>query len=748
MTARPFSDRFAFVMAWLASPSFWPVVGCLAFLPLAVLPLQGQPQRSKPVQAEAPTPVAGKPAVANRPAAVAGRAATGAWKNLKFGKLGDVKIPEIESFTLPNGLKVYLLENKSLPLVNGLALVRTGTLLEPADKTGLFGIAGEVLRTGGTTEKSGDLLDEELEAIAASVESGISDNLATVSFNCLKENTDQVMGIFHSVLTSPGFRQDKLDLLKTQYRSAIARRYDDADSIHGSEFSSLVYGRNTPFGREVEYETIDRITRADLVAFHQRFFFPANTVLAISGDIDKAAIKEKVQAMFGSWNASQPPAPAFPTVSNVAKPGIYLGEKKDVTQSFFTIGHLGGVLSDKDYPALEVLSDLLGGGFDSRLFRKVRTELGYAYQIGSSWGAGYLHPGLFTISGSTKSETTVPTIKAILGEVARIRSGLVEEKELADAKAKVANSFVFNFTRPASTLSRLLRYEYYGYPKDFLFAYQKGIQAVTREDVLRVAKQYLQPEKFVMVVVGNPAEFKTPLSDLNLPIEKLDLTVKEPKQAAAKADAASVAKGIALLKRAQEAVGGAEKLASIKDFTRVANAKLGAMNGSQTTMYLAPDKFRQEQVFPIGNVVAMWDGEKGTLVTPQGTMPMPPPVVRQVKESLFSQLIPGLLLSDRVTGRSVVATGEHTLEISDPTAGTLQLDLDPASGLPAKIRNQVTGPQGKMEVTTEFADWRAIDGLKVPHQQTTKQGNAISSTMELQRFSVNTGLKVEDITKK
>jgi|SRR6187549_1265740 len=164
----------------------------------------------------------------------------GAWKNLKFGKLGEVKIPDIEVFTLKNGIKVYLLENHTLPFINGTMLVKTGTLVDPAAKTGLAEIAATVLRSGGTKAKTGDQIDEQMENIAASVESSIGNEVATVGFNCLKENIDEVLGVYFDMLSQPEFRQDKIDLLKTQYRSAIARRYDEADDVNRSEFSAIV----------------------------------------------------------------------------------------------------------------------------------------------------------------------------------------------------------------------------------------------------------------------------------------------------------------------------------------------------------------------------------------------------------------------------------------------------------------------------------------------------------------------------
>ena len=453
------------------------------------------------------------------------------YKNLRFPPLKPVQIPTPESFTLPNGMKVFLLEHHELPLISGFALVRTGNLFDPPEKRGLAELSGMVLRTGGTKARSGDELDEKLEDMAASVESHIGEDRGTVSFSCLKENVDPVMAIFHDFLTSPAFRQEKVDLAKTQLRSSIARRNDDPSGIATREFSSILYGRNSPFGWEVEYEHVDRIRRQDMVGFYQRYYFPANIVLAVYGDFSVREMRARIERLFAGWEYKQTPVPAFPNVAAKPEPGIYVADRDDVTQTFFEIGHIGGILSDKDYPALQVAANILGGGFTSRLVQKVRTELGYAYSIGAGWGAGYGSPGLFEISGSTKLKSTVETIRTIEQELTKLRGGEVSDEELNTAKDTVLNSFVFYFDTPAKTLNRIVTYEYYGYPRDFIFRYQKAIGTVTKADVLRVSREYLKPENLTIVAVGNPKEFGQPLSSLGMPVHPIDLTIPEPKPA-------------------------------------------------------------------------------------------------------------------------------------------------------------------------------------------------------------------------
>jgi zinc protease len=207
------------------------------------------------------------------------------------------------------------------------------------------------------------------------------------------------------------------------------------------------------------------------------------------------------------------------------KPGTYLAVKEDVTQTTFVIAEPGGEFNDPDYPALEVMSDILGGGFNSRLFQRLRTKLGYLYEVNASWGAHYDHPGLFAIYGSARSPKTVPSIQAAREEVERIRNGLVGEEELQEAKDTSLNGFVFHFDTPSKTITRLLTYEYYGYPKDFIFQYQKALAAVSREDIQRVARKYLDPAKFIVVAVGNPRDFGESLETLGNPVTRIDLTI-------------------------------------------------------------------------------------------------------------------------------------------------------------------------------------------------------------------------------
>jgi zinc protease len=199
-----------------------------------------------------------------------------------------------------------------------------------------------------------------------------------------------------------------------------------------------------------------------------------------------------------------------------------------VEQTFLEMGELGGDLRSKDLAALSVAADVLGSGFSSRLMREVRSRLGYAYSISADWEAAFDHPGIFHIGGSTKTETTTETIQAVLGELEKIRTSEITDQELKTAKDAALNGLVFEFERPSSTLSRLISYDYYDYPRDFLTQYQQALERVTKADVLRVAKEYFLPSKLTIIAVGDKAKLGKPLSALNLPVKQWDVTIPPP----------------------------------------------------------------------------------------------------------------------------------------------------------------------------------------------------------------------------
>jgi len=421
-------------------------------------------------------------------------------------------------------------------------------------------------------------------------------------------------------------------------------------------------------------------------------------------------------------------------------PGVYLAEKTDVTQTFFAIGELGGTLLDKDYAALQVAADILGQGFTSRLVSQIRTKLGYAYDISAQWAAAYDHPGTFRIQGSTKSASTTEALRAAIDEVNKIRTSEVSERELSEAKDATLNSFVFFFDSPAKTLSRVMRYEYFGYPKDFLFQYRKAIDSVTRADVLRVAQAHFKPADLTIVAVGNPKEFGKPLTELGK-VNKIDLTIPEPKAEAAKSDASSVAHGRELWARAQQAMGGADKLTAVKDAVEDLEVAMGGagVKIKESNRYIAPGKLRQELMLPFGKIVSYTDGKSGWMVTPQGNGPMNDAILKQAQDAVFRDMV--RLMGDASVQVNAVAA--DTVEVSG-SGHSVRVQFDASTGLPAKqIYSEGGAPSEEV-----FDDWRESGGLKLPFKLTVQQGGNKVAEITVVGYKFNTGLKTEEISQK
>lgn len=710
-------------------------------------------QTPAPTPAARPKPAASKSSVPPKVASTPRRegpkeSPAPSWRDLRFPPLRPVEIPKVEVSTLPNGMKLYLLEDHELPIVNGVALVRAGNLFDPADKVGLATMTGMVMRTGGTREATGDQLDEQLEGVAASVESGIAETSATVSFSALKESADSVMSAFRDILAAPEFREEKVDLAKTQLRGSIARRNDEGDDIAAREFGGIVYGRDNSYGWSMEYEHIERISRADLVAFHKRYFFPPNTMLAIYGDFSTAEMKAKVEKLFATWTAVQPPVPPFPPVTAKPNPGLHLAARKDLTQTFFQIGHLGGQLKDKDYAALTVMSDILGGGFSSRLFKRVRTGLGYAYSVGASWDADFDHPGVFRISGSTKSLSTTQTFRAILEEIDRMQKSDVTDEELKTSRDSVLNSFVFNFDTKRETIGRLLNYDYFGYPKDFIFQYQKAVAAVTKADVRRVARDYLKPDQLVFVAAGNPSDFVEPPESLGLKVHKIDLTIPEPKVQTAKADAQSLARGKQLLARVQQALGGVDKIAAVRDWVESADFKFdpsaGGLQVQQVDRWVSPSHFRQELTLPFGKILSYCDGSSGWLNTPRGDGPLMGDQLKQAQGEIFRSFF-WLFLGDRIAGRQVNAVDDTTLEISNADGLSVRISVDAKTGLPT---GEVFGAGNMGRIEQRWENFQPSAGLQYPRKVTVFRDGKKFADVTIKDVQINTGATAEQISKR
>ena len=671
-------------------------------------------------------------------------------EGLVFPPLNQPQPPVPDRFELDNGMIIYLLEDHELPIIDISVLIRTGSIYESADKVGLASITGAVMRTGGTASKTGDELDEILENLAASVETGIGDDSGSASVSVLKEDLDTGLSILADILMNPAFREDKIELEKVQHRSGIARRNDNPGGITRREFGKLIYGADSPYARTTEYDTINSITRDDLVAFYQKFFRPNNIILGVLGDFDSETMLAKIQEVFKGWEPAEIDLPEKPQIPETYGKTIALVNKDDVNQTNIRMGHIGWLRKNEDYPALVVMSQILGIGFSSRLINSIRVEKGLAYSVGNNYGAGYDVPGVFFIACGTKSEATVTAIEAILVEVEKMRTEEVSDEELKQAIDGFMNSSVFDYDTKGEILSRALRYEYYEYPQDFVEQLMAGIREVTKVDVKRVADEYLHPDKFTLIAVGKASDFDKPLDMLG-EVTEVDITIPPPSpEPTPEAGEGDVAKAKTILADIVEAYGGLDKLKGVKNIVTkgkvIVNTPGGMMEFDGEVTVVLPTKVRLDMKMPaIGMQMSqIYNGQSAWVEMPQGVQPLPAAFVEETKKSIFRDSIQLLTYISGEAG-SVQYLGSEDVKgkiadvilVSDTPADTLKLFIDQETKHIIKKEYQALTEQGPVGREEFLDDYREVSGVMVAFHTVRIDNGEKSSEITLTEAMLN-----------
>ncbi|MDT7041443.1 pitrilysin family protein [Candidatus Nitronereus thalassa] len=448
-------------------------------------------------------------------------------EQLNYPPLPEIKIPTPTRVVLDNGLVVLLLEDHELPIVSLSARIRTGARLEPKEKIGLAGLTGTVMRSGGTKTRPGDELDDYLEGKAASIETAINTTAGTASMNCLIEDFEEVLQVFVDVLRNPSFAEDKLAIAKNQLMAGIARQNDNPDGIVRREFAKLIYGKDSPYATQETYATVGGITREDLLNWHQQYYHPNRMILGLVGDFKTSEALNLVKQVFGQWpKGPEFTAPEVPYQTTI-EPGVYYVEKNDMTQAKIIMGHMGLIRMHPDYHSVVITNQILSGSFGARLFSNIRSKKGLAYDVHGGVGFGWDYPASANFSMSTKTETTQAGIEALIKEAHKIRkTEPPTEEEVRNAKASLLNSFVFSVDSPSKVMGKLLTYEYYDYPADWMTRFRNGIERVTTEQVRRATQQHIKPEQFVILVVG-PRQGTAPALASYDKVQELDISIPE-----------------------------------------------------------------------------------------------------------------------------------------------------------------------------------------------------------------------------
>lgn len=409
--------------------------------------------------------------------------------------------PLAEREILSNNMVLLHAERKTLPIVTIVMAVRVGSIVEPSGKAGLAYLTAALLNEG-TQKRTSREISQAIEFVGGALSASAGQDYTTISLSVLKKDIDLGFDLLADILMNPAFQDSEIARKKRITRNWLIQQNEESGAVASNAFSKAVFGEH-PYARQVQgtIESLDLITRQDIIGFHSTYFAPNNTAMSVVGDISRDELKALLDKHLGQWKQKDIPSTRLPEVSATKGPTV-IRTDKDLTQANIILGHLGISRDNPDYYAVSVMNYILGGGgFASRLMDNIRDNKGLAYDVHSYFSANKFG-GSFQAGLQTKNESANAAIDEVLREMERMRNEPVSSRELQDAKSYLTGSFPLRIDSNSKIANFALAVEFYNLGLDYVDKYPSLIHAVTQEDILMVAKKYLDTTNYVLVIVA------------------------------------------------------------------------------------------------------------------------------------------------------------------------------------------------------------------------------------------------------
>lgn len=647
------------------------------------------------------------------------------------GPAPEIELGDVATFTLDNGLKVFVVENHKLPRVAFSLVLERDPIFE-GEKAGLTGFVGEML-TAGTTNRTKEQLDEEVDFIGATLSAGST----SLFGSSLKKHQEKILELMADVLFNPVFPQSELDKLKKQAITALAASKDDPDAISDLLTSALVYGKNHPYGENQTEETTENITVEDIKSYYNTYFKPNIAYLAIVGDIGEKEAEGLVNQYFGQWDAGEIPSMEYETPALPAENKVALVDRSSSVQSVIKISYpLEMNPKKEDYLSTRVLSYILGGGFNSRLNMKLREEKGFTYGARSSIGSDKLITS-FVAGASVRTEVTDSALTEMIFEIRDIVENGITEKELTEAKANLSGSFGRSLENPSTIANFAINIERYDLPDDYYSTYLQRLNALTVEDINAAAKKYIKPDNMHIAIVGNGGEIKRKLvqfGEVNLYTNRGDEAREIPM-----ADENMTAEKV--LDRYLTAIGGEDKAKAIKTAKIEKTAEVQGQKLVFSTLQDVPARRFSQKVEVMGQVMQhlrIADG-KATVVSGEQSQELTDEQFEEAKMHMF--IFPELHYEEM--GYTLVLDGVKDIDgqnaykvvIRNPTGSEVVNYYSTDSGLKIKSENKATGD-------VFYTRYEEYEGVKYPVEETIQMpGMPTALTSKVASLTFNETLK-------
>lgn len=698
----------------------------------------------------------------------------------------EVKFPPYATRTLGNGLQVIAVSHHEQPAVSLLLLIRAGGAQDPTEKPGVAALAAALLDQG-TATRSAEQIAQTIDSIGGVMGTGSAPDRTTVSAIVLKDSFDIALDLVSDVVRNAAFDPQEVELQRKQMLSGLLVSYDDPDYLANVVFERLVYGFH-PYGRPSggTPESLASITRDDLLAFQENWFGPNNAILAIVGDVSHDEAFAGAERAFGAWTradstALKPAAPPPPTRR------LVVIDRPDAVQTEIRAGHAALPRRHPDYLALDLAVKILGGEGGNRLQGVLRTERGLTYGASASLRARQ-EAGSIVAETDTRSESTAQVLRLLVDEMWRLQRQRVSERELSYAQAYLTGNFPLTIETPSAIASQVLNAVFYGLDLEELQTFRERVNAVTVDDIQRVAKTYLQPDRLSIVLVGDARLFQKQLAGVGfdqferIPLSELDLNSPDLRRRAATAgqleparvpslpspgvvqpaaaafatpgsggreDVTAALDARALVDHAVRGKGGLERLRSVRTIYAVSDTLMETPGGTvtvPTTIRVRyPGGFRIDTEMPTGAVTQVFDSgtywvkdARGVNVAPEEAAASMRGNVQRDPIALLLALADGRVSARR--GADVTIDGRRmpVLVVHLTPTGPFTLVLHAETGQILRASYPAPGMGGSVEET--FSDYRSVDGLQVAHSVTVRHPGLPPFTRIIREFQLNVPL--------
>jgi zinc protease len=688
----------------------------------------------------------------------------------------DVKFPPYQLQTLPNGLQVVAVPHHQQPVVSMRMIVRAGGALDPKGKNGMAELAASLL-TQGAGAKSAHELNDTIDFIGGAMGAGAGTDLSFVNAVVMKDSFETGLRLLSDVARRPTFAAQEIERQRQQMLSSLQVSFEDPGFIADAVFRRLVYGFH-PYGmpQSGTPQTLEAITRDDLVAFHRRNFVPNNAILAIVGDVTDQEAFDAVRKVFGDWERRDVPADTFTAPPEPTR-RVILINKPDAVQTEVRVGHIGVRRNHSDYMAVNLAIRILGGEGANRLHQVLRTERGLTYGASAEMDT-LKESGAFEASTNTRSEATGEVLRLMVDEFWRLQRERVSERELSDAKAYLTGNFPLTIETPDAIATQVLNVLFYGLPIEELDSFRQRVNAVSVDEVERVARSYLKPDRLSIVLVGNTAAFESQLRRIGFGVYEtidmgnLDLTAVDFKRPARVGRAGgaggpgnprrpatpgrrdgdlnpavirasfqqrpSIAADEdhavqALIDKVIAAKGGLETLRAIRTiaaWTRTTLSTPGGPVEAETTTYLQyPNRMRVETRLPDASIVQTYDGSRAWVKDPSGIHEVPERMIGDLEATFKRDTVAALLAAHAGSVRARLlpnvkdeaGTIHRAIELSGSGLEPMVLYVDPETNLVDR-QTYVAGGPGQPLIEELFTDYKAVNGMQIAFTASVRQG--------------------------